>query len=74
MSDQALPHVCSGCGAERGPSGEWTPFAERPTGPVSHGMCPECVEKYRAENEQLRRVAQAHTRKAGGVPTGGFRI
>ena len=73
---ESLPHVCSGCNALR-VGDVWTPKRDAealPPRPHSHGMCPACVAKYRAENEQLARVAKAHSRKAGRVPTGGFRI
>ena len=67
-----LPHVCP-CGALR-VAGEWTMPETLPPGPHSHGACPACVAKYRAENEQLRRVATAARAGRAKVPTGGFRI
>lgn len=68
-----LPHTCP-CGAlESG--GVWTRPEALPLPPHSHGACPECVAKFRAERDALLSgVGKAFRKPPRRGFTGGFKL
>ncbi len=65
---QSLLPICSGCKKYKAGNGSWLPIEkyllDRGSPEITHGLCPDCAEKMRAEIKRLRDETETQKEKS----------